>query len=109
MTEEYKFNGAKMREALELCDKIMSDVVLGVRDIGPLEAFDEMGGIIDQALADPPRNCDVGTAEEQMKRWREFCATHPGCDECPCHKKTRIITLCFAHWAQMPYKEGGTE
>lgn len=102
-------NVAKMRKALELCDKTMSDVVVGARDISPLDAFDEMGGIIDKALAEPPRNCDVGTAEEQTKRLRDNCNKFkPSCSGC------KYITdlqkeNCWLAWAQMPYEGGGAK
>lgn len=99
----------KLREALELCDKIMSDVVVGTRDISPLDAFDEMGGIIDKALTEPPRNCDVGTAEEQEERFKNFCLSYyescnvdGECWKCPLFKTK---TSCLIEWGQMPYEE----
>lgn len=63
------------------------------------------------ALAEPPRNCDVGTANEQEVRFDGFCMAHkeikePGLkdcsDNCPFVKKG----FCDLHWAQMPYEEG---
>ena len=62
-----------------------------------------------KALATPPRNCDMGTAEEQSERMAEFCREQ--------YKKTDGVALCsgcrfhymdglecqFA-WAQMPYE-----
>lgn len=66
------------------------------------------------ALAKPPRNCDVGTPQEQIKRWEKFCQEHherwkPGkslaaiqrCN-CPCHEGNGCN---YFIWAQMPYKE----
>lgn len=63
------------------------------------------------ALSAPPRNCDVGTAEEQTKRFSDFCAAHrqtdlPRCAECPL-ENTPPDTGCSFAWAQMPYTEGG--
>ena len=69
------------------------------------------------ALTTPPRNCDVGTAEEQHARFVSYC------DRCDCpmgcdHRKSFIgvlkpecasILKCFTRWAQMPYKEGGAK
>ena len=66
------------------------------------------------ALAAPPRNCDVGTPEEQTKRMDAFCASHGEhigqswrCEKCPLF----TINRCELAWAQMPYdeKEGGTK
>lgn len=106
-------NNQKLREALELCDKIMSDVVAGTRDISPLEAFDEMGGIIDKALAAPLRNCEVGSAEEQYERLESFCTRHfryandNPCAGCPLFKDDSLP--CVYRFLQMPYEKGGAE
>jgi len=58
----------------------------------------------DAALALPLRQCDVGTAEEQIERHKLWCvSSKPSCCK-ECEK-------CFAKWSQMPYaaKEGGAE
>lgn len=68
------------------------------------------------ALAAPPRNCDVGTAEEQAERFNEFCFGVK-CAECRAHftpeHKTEAKRFgrvyCVTKWAQMPYEEGGAE
>ena len=62
------------------------------------------------ALSAPPRNCDVGTAEEQSERMALFCksmyATEGAiCHKCPLHEHKD----CTLGWAQMPYTEGGAE
>ena len=54
--------------------------------------------------ANPLRQCDVGTAEEQVRRHCSMCVAitkngTKGCDYSKCN-------LCFAKWAQMPYSEG---
>jgi len=67
-------------------------------DVGDIE------DLANTALAAPPRNCDVGTPEEQSIRHSNYCGTNP------CHDTTRFCNWrrCFAMWAQMPYeaKEG---
>lgn len=60
------------------------------------------------ALAAPPRNCDVGTAEEQAERFFAFCHAHrtfdTACsDECP-FKTAPDINHCQSGWGQMPYE-----
>ena len=61
-------------------------------------------------LSRPLRNCDVGTAEEQAKKW--YWRYHQGhnCHTCPLGPRkwseTDNATLCFSEWLQMPYKEG---
>ena len=65
--------------------------------------------------ANPIRNCDVGTAEEQTKRFADFCAEHrhtdlPRCAGCPL-ENTPPDTGCSFAWGQMLYKaeEGGSK
>lgn len=63
------------------------------------------------AIAAPPRNCDVGTAEEQAERFDMFCL-HDFCNKnCPLYGKikTKADGGCVLAWAQMPYKEGGND
>lgn len=67
---------------------------------------------IRSALAASPRNCDVGTAEEQEERFKNFCQSYyepcnvdGECWKCPLFKTK---TSCPIAWAQMPY-EGGAE
>ena len=68
------------------------------------------------ALAEPPRNCDVGTAEEQAERYRKFCSAHKylgsdfsymckgfGKGRCPFFNSNTKSKCEFA-WAQMPYE-----
>jgi len=61
------------------------------------------------ALATPPRNCDVGTAGEQTRRFAGYCARHrhtdlPKCAGCPL-ENLPSGTGCEEAWAQMPYTE----
>jgi hypothetical protein len=66
-----------------------------------------------------PRNCDVGTAEEQAERFDSFCISHytppdkdgvvpDGCD-CPCYVRGKGCDVFV--WEQLPYveKEGGAK
>ena len=58
------------------------------------------------ALSAPPRNCDVGTAEEQVERFNKFCLYHK-CSECQFNADDGIYLEleCGVRWAQMPYEE----
>ena len=60
------------------------------------------------AISAPPRNCDVGTAEEQAKRFKGFCGQFD-CYECPLGVGAGKVYYCALKWAQMPYaeEEGG--
>ena len=53
----------------------------------------------------PLRNCDVGTAEEQSRRFCAFCRprTEP-CDGCACLEGASKGRCEFV-WGQMPYEE----
>ena len=73
---------------------------------------------IDQILRDyradalPLKNCEVGNAEEQSKRFNKFCHAHKELvlseyrcsDDCPC-LKTLSSAECEMVWSQMSYKD----
>ena len=70
------------------------------------------------ALSAQPRNCDVGTADEQSDRFDKFCYSHSKCHKCPVksiwnsqhrQKQLREIIRCEIIWSQMPYDEGGAK
>lgn len=56
------------------------------------------------ALATPRRNCDVGTAEEQVKRFATFCLFRK-CDKCELDNDSNFLD-CGIRWAQLPYVKG---
>jgi hypothetical protein len=60
-------------------------------------------------LAEPPRNCDVGTMKEQLVRYTKFCYAHrsheKGCGGCPLCGEP----CCELAWAQMPYESGAAK
>ncbi len=70
----------------------------------------EMANALDKAkaaLAKPPRNCDVGTPEEQSARFDNHCRKHMGCLTCPLREKDGGVPKhCEFAWAQTPYEEG---
>lgn len=63
------------------------------------------------ALAEPPRNCDVGTAREQIDRFNDFCRYNaPACPDCPLYQNLNTYEIhgfgrneCMAFWGQLPY------
>ena len=73
------------------------------------------------ALAAPPRNCDVGTAQEQYVRFEKHCngkwKDYTNTDmrrPFPCGRNDRTnnpCARCFATWAQLPFtpEKGGAE
>lgn len=101
----------KLREAL-------SEIVLLTVKAGKSISCDVAQKIIasnaKHALAEPMRNCDVGTVEEQSQRFDAFCDAHKYVGDdganwcsrtCPCYNEIN----CGVNWAQMPYEEGGVK
>jgi len=106
-------NAAAMRDALESacnwCLNRLGNASYQVTVEGLLST-------INAALSAPPRNCDVGTAEEQYRRYWEMCSAKDvnQCAYCEFRKTSNLNCSrdkCFATWAQMPYEaeEGGAE
>ena len=95
-------NTAKMREALsDACYAMFN--FLKTQNGG----YEEMAKALDKAksaLAIPPRNCDVGTADEQFRRFNMFCLPIK-CRECKLYTEEGLYD-CIFRWLQMPYKEG---
>ena len=99
-------NAQKMRETLvgmyNILEKIRS-FTPRLNDVSLMREFSSKvcraRRIIDTALSSPPRNCDVGTAEEQLERFMAFCKNYPRCSKCPCCG----IGRCEFVWGQMPY------
>ena len=70
--------------------------------------------MVNAALSEPPRNCDVGTAEEQARRYAQHCDTYlrddgsKPCTGCSCCGKVPFGKCEFA-WAQLPYESEAKE
>lgn len=89
----------KLREALEQIHNLLS--IGGKPDTAMCIRYEAAFQIAKEALTEPIRNCDVGTADEQMKRQHDtMCNTTKACPDSDWSCKK-----CFAEWAQMPYKE----
>lgn len=78
-------------------DLLILDEKRGVYVLTPKDTLAK----IDAALSTPPRNCDIGTALEQVARHRIWCK---GGGDCAVSCK-----MCFAKWAQMPYEKGSAK
>lgn len=97
---------SKLREALKDSNRTLGRW----REDLPMSAWEEVDTTIleiQTALAEPVRNCDVGTIEEQSKRFAMFCCPRK-CKECPLYVDGAFGD-CGVRWAQMPYKEGGAK
>ena len=96
--------------------KALIDIVMLTMKVGLSIHGDVACGIIaskaKHALAKPPRQCDIGTAEEQYQRYAKFCCGHYGianndggnCSKCPFAQP-----VCKLQWAQTPYEEKESE
>ena len=89
-----EYDHARMPYAIELAEK----------------ACDRMNREVE--IAKPPRNCDVGTAEEQAERMGAFCSRcGKGADGAYRCENCNLLRMdrCELAWAQMPYEEGGVK
>lgn len=96
-------NAAAMREALEAAFPIMRACLFDYYNTTDVK---KVVGEMKAALSAPPRNCDVGTAEEQYARVRAFCKRHKvglRCVDCPVNGV--LPKNCALIWSQMPYEE----
>ena len=87
-------NAAKMREALENIDEYAKAAACHTEDAHLLGYLNQIARWAEDAISAPPRNCDVGTPEEQSKRHREWC------------RQARCVfgcIQCMAEWLQLPY------
>jgi hypothetical protein len=89
-------NAAAMREALE--------AYLALWNNGTMNDLDKLRRVVGNmraALSAPLRNCDIGTPEEQSRRFDAYCRRRKcECLKCPCN----VLPRCCLVWAQMPYK-----
>lgn len=113
-----KGNQQKMRETLLVVRDALDTISAHEDDIEFVRAWiRQTKEAVQAALAAPPRNCDVGTAEEQIARFNEFCDSEwqnsgsANCGNCPLWVSGRIGHDCQIRWEQMPYtaEEGGAE
>ena len=99
-------NATKIRKALaEIRDA--AHVWISIGGISARRTIEMAFEVATAALAEPPRNCDVGTVEEQCARYIRFCRQHAPCDNGNC--QLRMAYDCKFTWGNMPYKEGGEQ
>lgn len=111
-----------MREALAQCELFLGNVSRHAHPtLNPGDkciacgGADELRGMVVAAIATPTRNCDVGTAQEQYDRWKDFCTSNwsaanaaaglDPCEDCPfvdCDANGNSFGCQFA-WGQMPF------
>ena len=96
-------NAAAMREALMEASIALSSATH--HHMTEDDAKDCLA-VIETAISEPPRNCDVGTPKEQSARFDAHCRKQMGCLTCPLREKDGGVPKhCEFAWAQMPYEE----
>lgn len=103
-------NNRAMREACKVVIDAIETIYAHEDDAEFVRVWlDQTKKACEEALAAPPRNCDVGDTENQHARFVEFCRTN-FCDKCPLFS-SHGMSMCFAKWSQMPYEaeEGGAK
>ena len=100
-------NAAKMREACDNIAEYAKAAACHTEDAHLLGYLNQIERWAEAALSAQPRNCDVGTAEEQAERFAEYCDSE-ACkrNRCKSRAKALYIERCAIAWAQMPYEEG---
>lgn len=97
-------NVKAMYEALLKVKKLFDGRIMFQQDIRKAHKA------VNAALAEPPRNCDIGTASDMAQRFNQFCQEHRNlykcCDDCPLLRRGGP---CEFEWARMPYKKGETD
>ena len=120
MKEEVKvFDALEARKVLERVNKFLGVLIREnlVKDApflndGELENESDLADDVWEVLLGVPRNCDVGTVEEQLDRYGLFCQNKcPVCENrFSCHIcGERYRMKCMVAWSQMPYDEGGAK
>lgn len=96
-------NVKAMREALVMLKRLFDGRLMWQSDIRKAHEA------VNAALAAPPRNCDVGTADEQRDRLEAFCGKHfrysadNPCSGCQAYNGDS--SPCVYRFLQMPYDE----
>ena len=106
----------KLRDTLDFADKELrratEDPRYGEDLVYLVGCMRTVANACRAALAEPVRNCEVGTAEEQEERFRNYCWNHSSRDknmECQCPIDAEGKAGCKLTWSQMPYTEGGAK
>lgn len=93
---------SKLIEALKQIHELLS--IGGMPDTAMCIRYEAANQIAKEALAEPLKNCEVGTVREQDLRFENFCYRHrsyeKGCRDCPL---LDCEPCCELAWAHLPY------
>ena len=101
-------NMKAMREAWDKVARCMDEILVRTEldSIIHRKAL-EAQNLADAALLEPPRQCDVGTAEEQCERFMNRCSQFNMSSDM--HKLVRKLGAAILAWAQLPCEEGAAD
>ena len=91
-------NAAKMREALENIAEYDKAAACHTEDAHLLGYLNQIERWVEAALSAPPRNCDVGTPDDQHNRFMRFCDS-----KSMGYCWGRCCRKCMAEWLQLQY------
>lgn len=104
------FDAQKTRKILKRVEKFLGILIREnlVKDApflgeGELENESDLADDVWEVLQMQLRNCDVGTADEQLPR---FVAAWESAHRCFVDRRSKMMLSVFSRWAQMPYEEG---
>ena len=115
------FDALKERKVLERVNKFLGILIREnlVKNSpflkeGEIENESDLADDVWEVLQGVPRNCDVGTAEEQAKRFHSFCKKFQSDIKGMCSSLCPYINCCdmchcITKWEQMPYEEEGAK
>ena len=95
MTNEVKTLRTALSDISDLADGIYNDPSASATNSAKILE------IASEALNQPLRNCDIGTPDDQDKRFRKFCEKHCDnytCKTCPLKEHEES---CEFYWLQM--------
>lgn len=114
VTDCHGLNAAAMREACANIAEYAKTAACHTEDAHLLGYLNQIERWAEAALSAPPRNCDVGTSDEQAKRFHLFCKKFQSDIQGMCSPLCPYINCCdmchcITKWAQMPYEEESAE
>ena len=87
------------RKAIEQISELADAIAYGESEANALAILD----ICAEVLNKPPRNCDVGNAEEQAMRFEHYCSATRTMERCCLDCPLVDCPWCEFAWAQTPY------
>lgn len=109
------FDVLKARKVLERVNKFLGILIrenlvkdAPFLDEGELENESDLADDVWEVLQGIPRNCDIGTVDEQAKRFYNFCKKYKLPDDaCEASCPMQMSLNCELAWAQMEYEKEG--